>query len=160
MPSHPDSWKCQLRCSNGRLLIPYKRLRHSRGLDSAYAKTFSRHWPDRRCSLNLRPLLPGVWQTLGCLEPDSLGKRFAGPRVLGACVPLQRFSPIPIPPIQLFPLPAFPQGCTLALSCYLPKGEKGKVIPFGSLVLIPRHKISDYDCTSAPLPPPQAPPYN
>lgn len=75
--------------------------------------------PDRRCRLNLRPLLPGVCPGHQC--PIPLGGALALRGVPRACGPLQRLSPIPLPLIQLFPLPAFPQGCALL---YLPEAEK------------------------------------
>lgn len=74
--------------------------------------------PDRRCRLNLRPLLPGVWQAP---VPIPLGGALALRGVPRASGPLQRLSPIPLPLIPLFPLPAFPQGCALL---YLPEAEK------------------------------------
>ena len=45
-----------------------------------------------------------------------------------ACGPLQSLSPIPLPLIQLFPLPAFPQGCAVLLPA---RSTEGLSHPFG-----------------------------
>lgn len=93
---------------------------------------------DRGCSLTLRPLLPGVWQTLFCLEAASLGRGFGHHQgsweLLG---PSKDFFPSSSPDPAV-PSPHFPSSFLQHTPATCQKKQRRKSHHFGSLVLIPR----------------------